>query len=70
MSLNEWIVPIALLLMLAPLFAKTPGPVQEAIQDHYSEEGEFPEDAEDTASLPSTPLPLHGECLCYPVSAP
>lgn len=70
MSPNEWIVPIALLLMLAPLFAKTAGPVQDAIWDHYSEDEDTTEGVEEITPLSSAPLSRHGEYLRYPVSAP
>ena len=74
MSPNVWIVPIALLLMMAPLFAPTQGPVRDAIRDNYSEDNiedkESAEGVEGITTLSSAPSSLQGDYQLYPVSAP
>lgn len=69
MNPNEWMVPIALLLMLAPIVAQANGSKRKNQRVRIIEEEDTGDASEDMPPLPPA-SPRHGERSLYPVSAP
>jgi hypothetical protein len=69
MNPNEWMVPIALLLMLAPIVAQANGSKRTKERDNICEDEDTDEDYEDMLSF-SSASSRHLERRLYPVSAP